>query len=41
VLDVESCPVMRRWNVVCRKGKRLFAAATAFRQFVLTEAHNV
>ena len=41
VLDVESFPIMRRWYVVYRKGKRLSAAATAFRQFVLSEAHNV
>lgn len=41
VLNVESFPIMRRWYVVYRKGKRLSAAATAFRQFVLSEAHNV
>jgi DNA-binding transcriptional LysR family regulator len=41
VLDVESFPIMRRWYVVYRKGKRLSAAATAFRQFVLSEARNV
>jgi DNA-binding transcriptional LysR family regulator len=41
ILDVESFPIMRRWYVVHRRGKRLSAAATAFKDFVLSEAHNV
>lgn len=41
ILDVESFPIMRRWYVVHRRGKRLSAAATAFKDFVLREAHNV
>ncbi len=40
VLDVESFPIMRRWYVVYRKGKRLSAAAQAFKDFVLKEAHQ-
>ncbi|MFQ6022337.1 MAG: LysR family transcriptional regulator, partial [Acidiferrobacterales bacterium] len=41
VLDVESFPIMRRWYVVHHKGKRLSAAAQAFKNFVLNEAHSV
>ncbi len=37
-LDVQSFPIARRWYVVHRRGKRLLAAARAFRQFVLDEA---
>lgn len=35
ILNVESFPIMRRWYLVHRKGKRLSAAATAFKEFVL------
>jgi DNA-binding transcriptional LysR family regulator len=38
VLDVSEFPIMRHWYVVHRKGKRLSAAADAFRNFVLEEA---
>ena len=37
VLDVAEFPIMRHWYVVHRKGKRLSAAAEAFRKFVLAE----
>jgi DNA-binding transcriptional LysR family regulator len=37
VLDVQSFPIRRKWYVVHRRGKRLSAAANAFRGFVLTE----
>jgi DNA-binding transcriptional LysR family regulator len=40
VLDIEDFPIMRHWYVVHRKGKRLSAAAEAFRQFLLKEAHS-
>jgi DNA-binding transcriptional LysR family regulator len=40
VLDVESFPIMRRWYVVHRRGKRLSAVAQAFKDFVLKEAHK-
>jgi len=36
-LDVSDFPIMRHWYVVHRKGKRLSAAAEAFRKFVLAE----
>jgi DNA-binding transcriptional LysR family regulator len=36
-LDVADFPIMRHWFIVHRKGKRLSAAAEAFRQFVLAE----
>ena len=34
-LDVEGLPIMRRWYVAHRRGKRLSATAQAFREFVL------
>ncbi len=37
VLDVESLPVMRRWYIAHRTGKRLSPAAVAFRQYLLEE----
>ena len=37
VLRVEGLPVMRSWNVVQRREKRLSPAAEAFRAFVLAE----
>lgn len=37
VLDVESLPVIRRWYIAHRTGKRLSPAAVAFRQFLLEE----
>jgi DNA-binding transcriptional LysR family regulator len=38
VLDVAEFPIMRHWYVVHRKGKRLSAAADAFKSFVLEKA---
>jgi DNA-binding transcriptional LysR family regulator len=38
VLDVAGFPIMRDWYVVHRRGKRLSAAAEAFKQFMLKEA---
>ena len=35
ILKIDSFPIMRRWYLVHRKGKRLSAAASAFREFVL------
>lgn len=39
-LDVESFPIMRKWYVVHRAGKRLSLVATAFKDFVLTETQR-
>lgn len=41
LLDVQGFPILRHWYVVHRKGKRLSPIATAFRQFVLSEAKNI
>lgn len=41
VLPVEGFPLLRRWFLVYRKGKRLSPAAEAFRQFVLAEGSTV
>jgi len=38
VLDIAEFPIMRHWYVVHRRGKRLSAAAEAFKQFMLREA---
>jgi DNA-binding transcriptional LysR family regulator len=40
VLNVQSFPIKRKWYVVHRRGKRLSAAANAFRAFVLNEARH-
>jgi len=37
-LDVAEFPIMRHWYVVHRKGKRLSAAAEAFKRFMLGAA---
>ena len=36
-LDIQGMPIMRRWYVGNRRGKRLSPTAQAFRQFVLDE----
>jgi len=41
VLDVADFPIMRHWFVVHRQGKRLSAAAEAFKQFMLKEATDL
>jgi len=41
ILDVQNFPILRHWYVVHRKGKRLSPIATAFRQFVLSEAEKI
>ena len=41
VLNVEHFPLLRHWYIVHRKGKRLSAAAQAFKQFMLAEAARV
>lgn len=41
VLDIRSFPIKRKWYVVHRRGKRLSAAANAFRDFVLSEAGRI
>lgn len=41
ILQVEDFPIMRHWYVVHRKGKRLSAAAEAFKQFVLKEGRTI
>ena len=40
-LDVADFPIMRHWYVVHRRGKRLSAAAEAFKQFMLKEARAI
>lgn len=41
ILPVEGFPIMRRWYVVNRQGKRLSAAAQAFRDYVLREVVKI
>lgn len=38
VLDIRDFPIMRHWYLVHRRGKRLSAAAEAFRKFLRREA---
>ncbi|MCY4420701.1 MAG: LysR family transcriptional regulator [Gammaproteobacteria bacterium] len=40
VLDVRSFPIVRRWYIVHRKGKRLSIAAESFRNFVLAKVQT-
>ena len=40
VLDVRSFPIVRRWHIVHRKGKRLSIAAELFRNFVLAKVQT-
>ena len=35
-LDVKGFPLIRHWHVVVPRGKRLSAAATAFREWLFT-----
>jgi len=39
-LDVLGLPIMRRWYVAHRRGKRLSATARAFREFVMKAGSN-
>lgn len=41
VLDVEGFPIIRRWYLVYRKGKRLSPVAEAFRRFVIDESPDI
>lgn len=38
ILDVAGLPIVRQWDVVHRRGKRLGLVGQAFRQFLLNEA---
>jgi len=40
VLDVEGFPLLRKWYLVYRKGKRLSPLAEAFKQFVMNEMND-
>jgi len=37
-LDVQGFPLIRRWHVVYPRGKRLSAAATAFKDWLFTHS---
>jgi LysR family transcriptional regulator, low CO2-responsive transcriptional regulator len=41
VLDVEGFPILRKWYLAYRKGKRLSPLAVAFKQFVMNENGSV
>ncbi len=40
ILNVENFPLIRYWNLVSRKGKKLSPAALAFRKFILQSAES-
>jgi DNA-binding transcriptional LysR family regulator len=41
ILNVKGMPIKRHWHVVINKGKRLSAAADAFRQLLVDEAGTI
>lgn len=41
VLDVQEFPILRHWYVVHRRGKRLSAVASSFKEFLLKEAADL
>ena len=41
VLDVEGFPLLRKWYLVYRKGKRLSPLAEAFKLFVVNENFSI
>jgi DNA-binding transcriptional LysR family regulator len=41
ILDVQGFPLLRKWYLVQRQGKRLSTAAQAFARFVLNEAARI
>lgn len=41
ILDLEEFPLLRKWYLVYRRGKRLSPATRAFRDFVLDEAPRI
>ena len=41
ILDVQGFPILKKWFLVYRKGKRLSPVAEAFRSFVLSHAREV
>lgn len=41
ILDVEGFPIIRHWNIVHQKNKRLSKISSAFKQFLLTEAPDL
>lgn len=41
ILDIQGFPIMRYWNVVHQKNKRLSNAASVFKQFLLNEAADL
>lgn len=40
ILDVDGLPIIRKWYIMQRKGKRLSPAAKEFKDFVLTKAEE-
>lgn len=38
ILDVRELPILRKWYIMHRSGKRLSAVARSFKEFVLTES---
>jgi DNA-binding transcriptional LysR family regulator len=41
ILDVDKLPILRKWYIMHRAGKRLSAVAQSFKGFVLTEAVHI
>lgn len=41
ILDIQGFPIMRHWNVVHQKNKRLSKISSVFKQFLLNEASDL
>ena len=41
ILDVRELPILRKWYIMHRSGKRLSAVARSFKEFVLKEASTI
>lgn len=41
ILDIQGLPIMRYWNVVHQKNKRLSNISSVFKQFLLNEAADL
>lgn len=41
ILDIQGFPIMRHWNVVHQKNKRLSKISSVFKQFLLSEASDL
>jgi DNA-binding transcriptional LysR family regulator len=41
ILDVRELPILRKWYIMHRSGKRLSTVAQSFKEFVITESMDI